>query len=404
MTSTNAARRLGDVHDAELAGPADTDNVVAERLVRLATVERHKIGFPGWSVPFPQPLIPFLSHELNNYGDPDVDPVFPWHTKDLERELIDDLADLFGARPARRWGYVTSGSSEGILYGLWLARTLHPHAKVYHSSAAHPSVARSAGMLRVESVIVPASARGELDCTALARLLAADPEPAAIVVATIGTTLTEALDDVPRIRSVLAAAGKRQHLHADAALAGIPLALQAEGRPAFGLHDQGVDSLSVSGHKFLGAPFPCGVVLAKAPPGRHSGTSDLLCGAPDSVTSSRNGHAALLLWYLIKERGISGLRELAQAGQATAEYAEQRLTAIGWPAWRAHRRARTVVFPTPPSGVLHTWALPAVGGLSHIICTPGVTRPRIDRFVAAVSASIPRPSTKELPWTTSPVA
>ncbi|GAB7036485.1 MULTISPECIES: aminotransferase class V-fold PLP-dependent enzyme [Catenuloplanes] len=360
-----------------------TEALLAERLLALIAAERTKVGFPGWSAPLPAVLTAFFAYELNNYGDPGTDPVFAWHTKDLERELVGELADVFGAAPGRHWGYVTSGGGEGVLAGLWEARRRHPGARVYHSTAAHASVARAADLLRMDAVAVPAGPRGEMDYAALERLVRGRP---AIVLATVGTTLTEAVDDVPRIRATLRRAGATGgYVHADAALAGLPLALASAGPPPFGLTGAGADSLSISGHKFLGVPFPCGVYLARRAPGVAADPGDLMCGAPDALSSSRSGHAALILWYLMRRHGRDGLRELADRGRATAEYAERALTAAGWPAWRAHPQARTVVFATPPRPVPRDWPMPSVGGLSHIVCTPGVTRARIDLFVAAVA-------------------
>ncbi|MFY1705264.1 MULTISPECIES: pyridoxal-dependent decarboxylase [Micromonospora] len=361
---------------------------LADRLDRLRSAEPYKVGFPGWSTPMPEALLPFFSHELNNYGDPDGDPVFPWHTKDLEREVIDQVAEMFGARLDSRWGMVTVGSGEAILYGLWHARQRFPHACVFHSTAAHPSVLRAAALLRMPAVAVPTDGRGELDYAALRSRCARTPGSAAVVVATVGTTLTEAVDDVPRIRAVLADAGVTdQYLHVDAALAGMPIALASGCPPSFGLHNQGGDSLSISGHKFLGTPFPTGLLLARSGPLPTAVPGSTLCGAPDGTSSSRNGHAALLLWYHLRRHGAGGLRRMALRCQAVAEYAARRLSAAGWPAWRAHRYALTVVFRTPPPAVLDRWPMPAVGEISHIVCTPGVTHERIDRFVAAVRAA-----------------
>ena len=359
-----------------------TEAVLAERLLALIQAEQVKLGFPGWSAPLPAVVNAFFAYELNNYGDPDVDPVFGWHTKDLERELVQELADLFGAAPHHRWGYVTTGGGEGVLAGLWEARRRHPGARVYHSTAAHASVARAADLLRMEAVAVPADPRGEMDYAALEHLTRGRP---AVVLATVGTTLTEAVDDVPRIRAALHRAGASgRYVHADAALAGLPLALTSAGPPPFGLIGDGADSVSISGHKFLGVPFPCGVFLARNGPGTPA-QAEPVCGAPDALSSSRNGHAALIIWYLMRRHGRDGLRDLAARGQDTAEYAERALTAAGWPAWRAHPRARTVVFATPPRPVTRSWPMPSVGGLSHIVCTPGVTRARIDHFIAAVA-------------------
>src|SRR5688572_7806503 len=269
------------------------------RLVALQRCEEQKLGFPGWSAPLAPELVPFFSHELNNYGDPMLDPIFPWHAKDLERDVIGMLATLFSGGDDGHWGYVTSGSSEAILYGLWLGRALYPDAKIYFSRAAHPCALKNASILDREGVQVPTDERGEMDYCALRELLRSSGHSSALVLATIGTTLTEAVDDVRQIRRVLREAHVPHHyIHADGALSAIPLAVCRATPPAFGIHARGVDSISVSGHKFLGAPFPCGVFITRA---AHRGSMARLPGYTGSseptLTSSRSGHAALILWH-----------------------------------------------------------------------------------------------------------
>jgi histidine decarboxylase len=78
---------------------------------------------------------------------------------------------------------------------------------------------------------------------------------------------------------------------------------------------------------------------------------------------------------------------MAQQTQQMAAYAERSLHAIGWQAWRAHRHACTVVLDTPPRSVLDRWPLATLGNVSHLVCTPAVTRERISRFVAELRAA-----------------
>ena len=52
------------------------------------------------------------------------------------------IADLFQAPAGDRWGYVTTGSTECVQYGLLRARSIYPDAVAFYSSAAHYKVPR----------------------------------------------------------------------------------------------------------------------------------------------------------------------------------------------------------------------------------------------------------------------
>src|SRR5262245_19867609 len=96
---------------------------------RLRTTQPTNLGFPV-AVDFDYgPLTQFSGrYLLNNVGDPLVDGAGHNHTKHMEREIITTVADLVRAPHNDRWGYVTGGGTEGNLYALYLARTLHPDA------------------------------------------------------------------------------------------------------------------------------------------------------------------------------------------------------------------------------------------------------------------------------------
>ncbi len=357
---------------------------------RLEAARPFNIGFPG-AIDFDYaPLAPLFAHQLlNNVGDPDIDGIAANHTKAMEREVVSFVADLLRAPADDRWGYVTTGASEGTLYALHLARSLYPGAVIYHSEAAHASVAKAIELLGMPQVVVCADEHGELDYDDLASQIACRRDRPAVVVANIGTTLTEAVDDVRRISAVLdGLAVYRRFVHADAALSGIPLALlDPSQRPGFDFAD-GADSLIVSGHKFIGSPMPCGVVVVKASHRSRLAPSLAYTGSPDvTITGLRSGHAALVLWYALRRFGIEGLRTRAEQCRELAAYTHGRLVGIGWSAHR-HEHAFTVVLKTPPAPVTDRWVLASHGEASHIVCMPGITRKQIDAFVPDLRAAI----------------
>lgn len=356
--------------------------LAALRSAAVAGRETH-VGFPVATDIDYSPLAPLFDSLLNNIGDPWTDPAGANHTKRYEREVLDWFADLFQAPVDDRWGYLTSGGTEGNLYALYLARARFPKALVYHSADAHYSLPKCVDILGLDSVVVRTDERGEMDYDDLARMVDRHRDRPAIVVATCGTTMTEAADDVPRIRRLLACTPVRHHLHVDGALAGVPLAL-ADGRTTLRL-DTTVDSISISGYKFLGTPVPCGLVLTRRTLQHQLAQSPNYTGTVDTtISGSRSGHPALLLWYAIRSLGHNCLRERAERARELAAYAVKRLNEVGWPAWR-HEHAFTVVFPTPSPAVTAKWVLASSAGRSHLICMPGVTREAVDAFVADVA-------------------
>ncbi|MDG4803697.1 histidine decarboxylase [Micromonospora sp. WMMD980] len=346
------------------------------------------IGYPGAvDVNYDAVLSRLGSRLWNNIGDPS-DAGGIAHTRVLERAVVAWMADLFAMPPGDRWGYVTTGGTEGNLAALYAAGRRYATARIFYSRAAHYSIPKLVRVLGAHGVPVAADERGEMDYHDLATQLHRRKRYPAIVVATAGTTLTEAVDDTARIRDLLAAHPGGGHLHVDAALSGIPLGLDGRLR----LDDAaGIGSIAVSGHKVFGTPVPCGVVLVgdtvRAPgqPVAYTGTSDT------TISGSRCGLAAALLWHAIAVQGREGHRWRVVHARELATYAVARITAIGWHAWR-HDHAMTVVLDTPPAEVRTRWVLATEGPVSHLICMPGITRTQIDAFVADLAAAIPRPT------------
>jgi histidine decarboxylase len=350
----------------------------------------HPIGFPAATDIDFRDLADLHNTIINNIGDPEKDGREPRNSKAIERAVVGQLTELFGGDQGDCWGYVTqAGSTEGNQFGLWLAREHFPSGVLYFSAAAHYSVPKAARILRMsaDSVTVAADDSGEMDYDDLAQAAMARADRPAIIVATIGTTMTEAVDDVARIHAALDRAGVHsRHIHVDGALSGVPLAL--DGGPVAQLlstADAGngrvdADSVCVSGHKFFATPHPNGVVLARREHAhRVSHAVDYVDGIDATWSGSRTGHNAVELWLALKI-GLDGHRQRVARSRALAAYLEQRLVAAGWTAWR-HPHAFTVMLESPPVAILNRWSLATSGGWSHIICVPGLTRASIDHFL-----------------------
>lgn len=366
---------------------------VAALAARIQAALPYSLGFPASTDADQAPLGGLLSWLLNNVGDPYVDGPHPYagSTKDIERQVVDWVADLLRAPAGDRWGYVTTGGSESNMFGLRLARQLHPRAMTYVSAAAHSSVTKALDLQQMPYVEIATQPGDEMDYVDLARAVARFQTRPAIVVATAGTTMTEAVDDIRKVIATLDRAGvTARFIHVDAALSGIPLALlDPSQRPGFDFAD-GAHCVALSGHKFVGAVMPCGVVVTSARLREQMGGEGRYTGCPDvTISGSRPGLAPVLLWDRIQSEGTEGMRRRAEAGRELARYAQMALRAVPWPASR-HEHALTVYFPSPPDVVHKRWPLATHDGISHLICMPGVTQHSVDALVSDLGAALLR--------------
>ena len=238
----------------------------------------------------------YTSPLSNNCGDIDERGNYAMDNKAAEREIVGLFAEKFGMGK-NFWGYVTSGGSESNSAGIALAFREHPNGILYYSAASHYSVGKYAARYPHEEI--PALEHDEIDTAVLFDRILKNYRktgaPANLVL-TFGTTKYGAVDDIDKIVAFLRTHGIPYFIHVDAALfGGIPN--NQIGAPT--LRDavaRGIDSISVSLHKYVGFPDVKSVIVAKKKPrGEHVayiGQSDT------TVSGSRSLPAYALLSHL----------------------------------------------------------------------------------------------------------
>jgi len=348
-------------------------------LDQIAEYKKTAVGYPCNHDFDYSDLTPFLAYSINNIGDPFYPCNYKMNTHEFEREVIRFFAELAELPEAEMWGYVTNGGTEGNLYGLFLAREAMPGAIVYYSEATHYSVEKSLRVLNLSSLRVRQQKNGEMDYEHFSEVLAKHRDQPTIVLATVGTTMTGAVDNIPRIKEILNEQSIAQYyIHVDAALSGMIMPFVPDPQPWN--FTCGIDSIAVSGHKLIGSPIPCGIVLAKKANMERIEKLVEYVGTEDSTLSgSRDALTPLFLWYAIKRHGKAGFKKMVEHCLETAEYAVKTFNTCGIKARRS-KNGNTISFPKPSRTVLDRWQIAVYGGTAHIITMPTITRKQIDQL------------------------
>ncbi len=357
---------------------------------RLTALARLNIGYPCNQVFDYSELFRFLEFSLNNVGDPFAGSNYRLNTHEFERELVEEIAKLTQAPENEWWGYVTAGGTEGNMYGLYVARELHPEGICYFSEDTHYSVAKILRLQHTRSIMIKSTPDGSMDCADLRETLRIHRDVPPIIFANIGSTMKGASDDLATMRAILdELAITSAYIHVDAALSGMILPFVEKPQP-WNFAD-GADSISISGHKLLGCPLPCGVVVARRKNVDRVARSIEYVGALDTtIAGSRNAITPLMLWYRMKSLGHEGITEIVHQSLHLADYAIAKLKANGIEAWR-HKNSITVVFPRPPDVLMKKWTIAPKKDIGHIITLPHVAEAVIDEFAADFADALKTP-------------
>ena len=172
---------------------------------------------------------------------------------ELEGVVLDWTADLLGL-PAGWHGHIEDSASTSTFAACIAAREATGRDLIVCSEQGHSSIEKAARMLGMRLRKIPVDDEFRMRADALG-----DLSDAAVVVATVGTTATTAVDPVPAIADACAASGT--WMHVDAAYAGSAMVCP-ENRWAFAGVDR-ADSLVVNPHKWLLTPMDCSLLWTR---------------------------------------------------------------------------------------------------------------------------------------------
>ena len=328
---------------------------------------------------------------LNNAGDPWIHGNAKMHTKEFEREALDFVAELYGVKD-KYWGYITSGGTEGNLYGIYTGREyfLANNKKpiFLYAESSHYSIPKNGYLLGLQRVKIDCQASGEMDYSDLKKKLKNlkenEKEPYGLILnLNIGTTMTGAMDNLKKVNEGIIDSGidpQNVMIHADAALMGFIYPF-LENREV--LFENGVTSIAISGHKFPGAIHPCGIVLTDKEIHTKAFGEQWVpyVGTHDTtISGSRNGFLALNLWYIFQKKGRDGFKKEGIRCIENAKYLTQKLQEMKYPNVSHFPNQIIVTFKKPSPELVGKYQLATEGDMAHVVVMQHITKSRIDGF------------------------
>ena len=139
-----------------------------------------------------------------------------------------------------------------------------------------------------------------------------------------------------------------------------------------------IDSITVSGHKMLGCPMPCGIALTRRSHVRKiERRIDYLNSVDTTIMGSRNGHAALHMWHSLRTKGLEGIKAEVASCLKTAVYLRDSLSAEGITC-QLNDLSSTVILERPADErFVKRWQLACEEDIAHVVVMPNVTTKKV---------------------------
>ncbi|KAK7412107.1 hypothetical protein VNO78_03554 [Psophocarpus tetragonolobus] len=378
----------------EVTEPEADDDVTGDREADMASVlarykralterTKHHLGYP-YNLDFDYGALSQLQHfSINNLGDPFIESNYGVHSRQFEVGVLDWFARLWELEKNEYWGYITNCGTEGNLHGILVGREVFPDGILYASRESHYSVFKAARMYRMECKKIDTLWSGEIDCDDFKAKLLSHQDKPAIVNVNIGTTVKGAVDDLDLVIKKLEEAGfshDRFYIHCDGALFGLMMPFVKRAPKV--TFKKPIGSVSVSGHKFVGCPMPCGVQITRLEyVNALSRDVEYLASRDATIMGSRNGHAPIFLWYTLNRKGYRGFQKEVQKCLRNAHYFKDRLVEAGIGAM-LNELSSTVVFERPhDEDFIRKWQLACKGNIAHVVVMPNITIEKLDDFL-----------------------
>lgn len=218
----------------------------------------------------------------NNCGDTYESSDYLMDSKSVEQELLKLFAEKF-ALSDNFWGYVTSGGSESNAWGIENAFGTNPGGILYYCQSAHYSVAKTAK--HYQNIVIPqmSSTDESINVDILLNTINENLDKPVNLLLTYGTTKYGSCDNVSEIVKRLKDKNLKFYIHLDAALFGGIPNNQVDAPKIENITSLGINSISVSLHKYIGIPVVKSVLLSVEKP-QETEVVDYI-GQKDSTTS-----------------------------------------------------------------------------------------------------------------------
>lgn len=389
-----AMKKGGNGNVPFLRPNSEVNAILDEYQHHLRERTSHHLGYP-YNLQFEhKQLEPFLKYSINNLGDPFVESNYGVHSRVFELEVLEFFAAIWGIEKDKFWGYTTTCGTEGNLLGILYGREKLPDGILYCSKDSHYSVPKAGRMFRMDTILIESQVSGEMNYEDLSNQLAKNKGRGALVSMNIGTTVKGAVDNLSSVNAALLANGytrENSYVHCDGALAGLLLPFyEGSGQRAQQVNfNNGIDSISVSGHKMLGCPMPCGVVITrKEHMHRFCRSVEYLNSNDTTIMGSRNGQASLAMWLALQmKNGVVGLSKDVAVCYENAKFLLGLFLKANVSAM-LNKYSTTVVFEKPSKELVTKWQLACVNDIAHVVVMPSSTPEKLETFFQEYMADV----------------